>query len=277
MAKKSTKPDRAVERLIEERQRLEQWLERLDSAADDTPQHVRDRVRGDYESRLADVLQELQGYRDEMAASLERQETARDDLAEREAQESERLTEAELRHAVGEYDEKDWTELRTEIQESLAKVREELKSAEAEIVNLRTVIASVERAPAVEPEPEPEAVTAVEVEEREEPRRGAQTDAFDEMAFLKSVAENEQTARQAEEPPPPSPSPPQAAAPEQEKTEKQPEKLSLGASGVRAVTPAGELPEVGVANKTVKCADCGTLNLPTEWYCESCGAELTSV
>jgi len=27
----------------------------------------------------------------------------------------------------------------------------------------------------------------------------------------------------------------------------------------------------------VKCADCGTLNLPTEWYCENCGAELTAL
>jgi uncharacterized OB-fold protein len=26
--------------------------------------------------------------------------------------------------------------------------------------------------------------------------------------------------------------------------------------------------------KTLKCAECGALNVPTEWYCERCGSEL---
>jgi len=29
--------------------------------------------------------------------------------------------------------------------------------------------------------------------------------------------------------------------------------------------------------KTLKCGDCGSLNRPTEWYCERCGAELAAV
>lgn len=29
--------------------------------------------------------------------------------------------------------------------------------------------------------------------------------------------------------------------------------------------------------KTLKCADCGSMNYPTEWYCEKCGAELASL
>lgn len=29
--------------------------------------------------------------------------------------------------------------------------------------------------------------------------------------------------------------------------------------------------------KTLKCADCGAMNYPTEWYCEKCGAELASL
>ncbi len=31
------------------------------------------------------------------------------------------------------------------------------------------------------------------------------------------------------------------------------------------------------AKKTLKCQECGAMNRPTEWYCESCGAELTAV
>ena len=30
------------------------------------------------------------------------------------------------------------------------------------------------------------------------------------------------------------------------------------------------------ARKTLRCTECGTLNLPTEWYCEKCGAELSA-
>lgn len=29
--------------------------------------------------------------------------------------------------------------------------------------------------------------------------------------------------------------------------------------------------------KTLKCSECGTLNYPTEWYCERCGAELAAL
>ncbi len=31
------------------------------------------------------------------------------------------------------------------------------------------------------------------------------------------------------------------------------------------------------AAKTLKCDECGTMNLPTEWYCERCGAELAAL
>ena len=29
--------------------------------------------------------------------------------------------------------------------------------------------------------------------------------------------------------------------------------------------------------KTLKCQECGTMNYPTEWYCERCGAELAAL
>ena len=30
-------------------------------------------------------------------------------------------------------------------------------------------------------------------------------------------------------------------------------------------------------HKTLKCRECNTMNYPTEWYCERCGAELAAV
>jgi uncharacterized OB-fold protein len=29
--------------------------------------------------------------------------------------------------------------------------------------------------------------------------------------------------------------------------------------------------------KTLRCGECGSMNYPTEWYCERCGAELASL
>jgi hypothetical protein len=29
--------------------------------------------------------------------------------------------------------------------------------------------------------------------------------------------------------------------------------------------------------KTLKCAECGTMNYPTEWYCDRCGGELAAM
>jgi len=31
------------------------------------------------------------------------------------------------------------------------------------------------------------------------------------------------------------------------------------------------------AARSLKCAECGAMNYPTEWYCERCGGELASL
>jgi len=60
-------------------------------------------------------------------------------------------------------------------------------------------------------------------------------DAFDELAFLRSVID------------------PQAQSPSVPKA-----------------------PGTGAPQKTLRCTECGTMNLPTEWYCERCGGELAT-
>jgi hypothetical protein len=81
----------------------------------------------------------------------------------------------------------------------------------------------------------------------------------DELAFLKSVADEDlKPARRSN-----------------------PGAASQSHAGSRAVDapPApseGRKSAPGVA-KTLKCGECGTLNRPTEWYCERCGAELAGI
>lgn len=74
----------------------------------------------------------------------------------------------------------------------------------------------------------------------------ASAPAVDEMTFLKSVTLDSPASRE------------RAAADQRP-----------SASSARARSPN--------ASKTLKCAECGSMNKPTEWYCERCGAELAAL
>lgn len=58
----------------------------------------------------------------------------------------------------------------------------------------------------------------------------------------------------------------------------------IAPSGSQPAVPAATVtpPSVPVAGnqaepaKTLRCTECGTMNLPTEWYCERCGGELAA-
>lgn len=313
MVKKAKKPD-DIESLLQEKRQVQQWLDRLDMAADKTPAGVRTKVRGDYQKRLDDILEQLAGYTDEIKASLEEQRGRRTELADQESEQSERLAEAELRHTVGEYDEGKWSEIKTEILEGLVKVRQDLKSAGDEIQRLEEVLASIEESesestePEVEPKAEEPKAEEIEEEEEEEEeeltvpdvdvedvesvadeeipepeetdeeaaaagRGSQQTDAFDELAFLRSVTEDEKHGPRADRA-----SGVHVAADFVPADSKKGEATrSVGAEGVEADEGQKTQPTKGTAKKTVKCGECGAMNLPTEWYCERCGAELAAL
>jgi hypothetical protein len=106
---------------------------------------------------------------------------------------------------------------------------------------------------------------------------------LDELAFLKSVTNEPAPAPRrgsgsypkvpAEPPPaaaPPPPAPPAPAAPVITTAD------PFASKSQPAIDPKsrGSTPNVP---KTLKCAECGTLNRPTEWYCERCGAELAAL
>ena len=269
MVKESKTSTVAIQNLLEEKRQIERWLRRLDMASDKTPANVRKKVRVDYSQRRDAILAELQGFRDDLNASLQKHREVRDELARREEDAAERLAEAELRHTVGEFDSSKWSEIRAEILEELVKIREELKTEQAEIGQLEEVLDAIDGSGPTEEEDETEAdvagseqaATDAEGEagaelELSKGKEGAAAGtgsrkSADELAFLRSVisGEKEPEGTEVQEPAPAEESEPHAAA----------------------------RPKKGTARKTVKCTDCGTLNLPTEWYCENCGAELTAL
>ena len=74
----------------------------------------------------------------------------------------------------------------------------------------------------------------------------------DELAFLKSVTEADTAETRAR---------PSGA---------QPAPVAASETGGGKATAAQQA-------KTLKCGECGTMNRPTEWYCERCGAELAAL
>jgi hypothetical protein len=251
-----------IQRLLEERRQYEAWITRLQGAADATVDGVRARVRADYEARLAAVTEELKAHAASARQAIEQKRHLHRELQKKEGLVAEKLTETELRHAVGEYDETQWGQVHKDVQSELVAVREELQAVEADIeklLELDTLVSATPSAPLGSPSPA---------------RERTKADQAEELAFIKSVTEDATGG---------APSPRRASGAQFQPAI--PLDTPSSPSAPRAATPAPApiVPEAAGANgdeeaaKTLRCQECGTMNLPTEWYCAHCGAELAAV
>jgi hypothetical protein len=282
MAKTTTDTDTTIEALLEERSKYEEWILRLDTSGDKASPAVRERVRGDYEARLESVMEQLRTRGAAIAEELERQHASQAELDRQRRSAEEALAEAEVRHTVGEYTEDEWRRLNDQSRKGIEQLRVRLRAIGAEITRLNEIqglIAAPRGGAAAPPSPPPAPPARTprpEIIEQspfvthlaEEPNlppppKGApESVPSDELAFLKSVSEDE-PSRPVRQPSNPAgtatatPRVPESAAP-------------------ASTTPSPSKAASGVA-KTLKCGECGTLNRPTEWYCERCGAELAGV
>ena len=257
----------AIQSLLTEKREVERWLNRLDMSDKEAPGHVRDKVKSDYGRRLETLLKELQGYRDELDAELKTHRTRQKELERREADASEHLAEAELRHSVGEYDEGKWSSIRSEILESLEGIRADLDDVNQEIEGLDEVLNAMDAPTGDDDEEVAELDEVPELDEEDTAGKGGkEKKAQDEMEFLKSVISGERSAEAL------------AGLNSPKKGGRGTEdRIRLGTEGTRQPKRKEHRPSKGSTKKTVKCAECKTLNLPTEWYCENCGAELTAL
>jgi hypothetical protein len=274
-----TETEATIEELLEQRTQYEGWLAKLDASGDKAPPAVRQRVRGDYEARLQSVMEQLRSRGAAIGEELERHHASQAQLDRERRAAEEALAEAEVRHSVGEYTQDEWRRVSEESRRQIDELRNRLRSIGAEITRLteiQAVIAApratpvaptparparpevVEEAPMVthvaEPVDEPDEAPSRYAPKASRPEPEPAASPVDELAFLKSVApeENRPVGRGI--------SNPGMAAP--------------SAPAVQTAVPS--VSKAGVA-KTLKCGECGTLNRPTEWYCERCGAELAGV
>ncbi len=290
-----TESGAAIEQLLQQRKQYQDWLSRLAGAGNAAPDAVRLRVRADYEARLRAVMDELRTHGDTIGADLDRFRASQAELQQREAEAQERIAEAEVRHAVGEFEESKWQSISEEANRGLAGTRAELGRVQAEIARLAEVQSLITAAPpAVAPAaaptptaadtpapppavPEPEWEPEIDMPDeppaaaapqpgaapRFVPRGPAPSAPDDELAFLQSVTGHQAGAARSRGSGG-HPAPPEAAA---------------APPPVNAAPAAatGKAAAAGSPAKTLKCAECGAMNRPSEWYCERCGAELAAL
>jgi hypothetical protein len=289
MAKSSGSSDSVVTALLAERNQVQTWITRLESAKDTTPEAVRTKVMSDYQARLDQIVAKLTEHGDGVREQLEQRKTRRDELQAEETRAKETLAEAELRHTVGEYDEADWTKFRAESNKTLVGVREELGKVVEDIERLAEVakLIATPVAPPEPPKPAPAPVAAkpapapapapepapTEAKKRESgraefvPSTAKAKSPTDELEFLRSTVGEGDAA-------------PAKPVKEKEKEKKPKAEPAPAAAAIATPVPEAELPKPRgstESNRTLKCPECGTMNRPTEWYCERCGSELAGV
>jgi len=293
MAQSISDTDLTIESLLEQRSQYEEWLAKLDSSGDKAPPAVRQRVRGDYQARLQNVMEQLRGRVNAIAEELERHHASQAELDRQRRAAEEALAEAEVRHAVGEYTEDEWRRLSEQSRREVEQLRVQLRGIGAEITRLSEVQALISAprggVPSTPPSPAPRPAP------KPEPPR---PEASEPTLVVTHVADP--MSDPAAPPPRPIPAPPPAEpAPSgvdeltflksvsDEEIKPAPRRTSGPVAAVTSAPPRAPEPAVqttpqpgkaaAAVAKTLKCGDCGTLNRPTEWYCERCGAELAGV
>jgi hypothetical protein len=297
-----------IEELLAARQQLTGWLERLATAGARAPESVKAKVRADYRGRLAQVVNHLRTHADVIGSTLDGLRAQAREFRQLRTEELEIRAEAELRHTVGEYSDHEWQLVDRDSSAKIAGFDHELERLAGEIQRLEEVQGLIAPAPAPELAPEPALVVThdaelppmLEQEPLSMPDQPALALVKDEEVAAAPQPRPEAprfvprsgTPKQRESGParpipfPQHPQTPGAPAPQDELAFLRSVSLDAAPPPTRA-TPGPASNALGaldrderqsqVVAKTLKCGECGSLNRPTEWYCERCGAELAAL
>ncbi|HEY6088393.1 MAG TPA: hypothetical protein VD771_01265 [Gemmatimonadaceae bacterium] len=278
MAEKEPVSLDALNGLLKERQRYEEWLAALEAKRATTSDSVYQRVQADYETRLRDVSGKLAERAGELRESIDALTLKLEEVSNQETQQREARQEAELRAAVGEYTDKQWKEIGGAWDKELARLAKEKNTLDAQLNELNRIFALSLK--------EKQSAAAME---RSGPQDGSRTPispvvsrpAVPQPPTLNPPPRVEPAAAQrAPNPAPPTPS---SRSPFDEFPVLRPGSSSPPA-GTTAVATPPTIPKSGAGqdprseqHKTLKCPECGAANYPTEWYCERCGGELATM
>ena len=282
MAEKEPVSLDALNGLLKERQRYEEWLAALEDKRATTSDAVYERVRSDYQTRLREVsgkLAERAGELRETIASLTGRlnEISRQELQQREARQ-----EAELRAAVGEYTDKQWKEIGGAWDKEITRLSKEKAALDTQLSELNRIFA-----------------LSMKERQAEAIAQGRPASEDGSRAPISPVVPRPAIPEPPTLNPPSRVEQPSAATRGQQTAGSAPSTRSpfdqfpvLRPGGAPATPPATttavatppSVPKSGGAqdprseqHKTLKCPECGAANYPTEWYCERCGGELATM
>jgi hypothetical protein len=279
MAEKEPVSLDALNGLLKERQRYEEWLAALEEKRANTSASVYQRVQADYKTRLREVSSKLAERAGELRENIDALTLRLEDVSRQESQQRDARQEAELRAAVGEYTDKQWKEIGGAWDKELARLVKEKAALDAQLNELNRIFALSVK------EKQAEAIAA---------GRGGSTDGM--RPPISPVV-----SRPAIPEPPTLNPPTRSEHPSAARVQHPPQNTSGGRSPfdefpvLRPGSGSGAPPSTAVAtppsvpktggtqdprseqHKTLKCPECGAANYPTEWYCERCGGELATM
>ena len=133
----------AIRSLLEQRAQYMEWLAKLDDLGGQYRPEVARRVRGDYQERLTGVEDELHGHQAELESSLAERQSRLGELEQRHDACAAELEEIELRHQVGEFDDSEWEDRKSEREQELRGIVEELEIERDAVEELGSVLVQV--------------------------------------------------------------------------------------------------------------------------------------
>src|SRR5258706_9981880 len=267
----------ALNGLLKERQRYEEWLGALEEKRASTPDSVYQRVQSDYQTRLREVSSKLAERAGELRENIDALTVRLEEISRQERQQREARQEAELRAAVGEYTDKQWKEIGGAWDKELARLVKDKGAVDAQLNELSRIFALSVK------ERQAEAIAAGRAVSGDGTRPPISPvvprPAIPEPPTLNPPARVEQPARSQQ----PSQNPPSGRSPFDEFPVLRPGGRSSAPPSTAVATPPS-VPKTGGTqdprseqHKTLKCPECRAANYPTEWYCERCGGELATM
>jgi TolA-binding protein len=272
----------ALNGLLKERQRYEEWLTALEQKRGATSEAVYERVQADYRARLREVSSKLAERAGELRESIDALTSRFEDIARQELQQREARQEAELRAAVGEYTDKQWKEIGGAWDKELTRLVKEKNAIDSQLTELNRIFALSVK------ERQAEAIAMGRMPSEDGARGSAATPispvvarpAVPEPPTLIPPSRIEQPAGARQQTQAPTP----GRTPFDEFPVLRPGSGGVSPPSTTAVATPPSVPKSGGANdprseqhKTLKCPECGAANYPTEWYCERCGGELATM
>ena len=282
MAEKEPVSLDALNGLLKERQRYEEWLAALEAKRATTSESVYQRVQADYQTRFREVSSKLAERAGDLRESIDVLTLKLEDVTHQETQQREARQEAELRAAVGEYTDKQWKEIGGAWDKELSRLGKEKSALDAQLAELNRIFAlSIKE--------KQSASAAMERPGSEDGSRApispvVPRPAIPEPPTLNPPSRVEQAAPARAQVPPPA-APTQGRSPFDQFPVLRPGGGSPSPpSSTTAVATPPAVPKSGGGqdprseqHKTLKCPECGAANYPTEWYCERCGGELATM